>query len=337
MADQKPTVQNPAAASPPAGPFAGVVGTVIGGVLGMLLLVLVVSLLERPPQGGEHQELPHAVIVVEFSGDLSQALARKQTADLQRGLVATGLAVQGLLDYPILVPGDRPGDMPTPKRLDEITDAEWAQAWPYLASGGWIIPKLLSSDAKRVVFRLAPPGRGIFPPGSRDQLDKVLADMRPVAKVWIYSRALGLEDEEARSVINASFGVQTAHVTLRSDSGNLTRASTHAKVHQIVGKLTTTRIRSATTMGNFAVYLASARSHEKSPDMAIVDLPAALALAKELKMPNSVFDGGKRAVMEVMTDAEGEANLDVGYRVVSHLDVSKTDGVYGEMERKRRQ
>lgn len=338
---RNPSVQDPKAARPSEGPFAGVVGTAIGGVLGMVVLVLVVSLLERTPPK-EWEELPHAVILVEQAQDLTNGAARANLARWQQELIASGLLVQGPLDYPILVPKER-GKIPEAKRLDQLTDQEMIDARPYLASGGWLVGKLYSADLRRAVFRLAPPGQGTFPPGTRETLEKLLDGVRAdgQTKAWIYSRALGLEDDEARSVINVEHGVQTAHVRLISNEGRLRDAAPHAKVHEAVEALRTTtpggaRIRSATSMASFAQYAAAVRFHEVGVEMRITDLPWAIGLAKSVGMPVSVSDDGKHAILEVMTDAEGADNLQVGYRIVGNLDVSKTDGVLGRMDRKRR-
>ena len=322
--------------SPSTGPFASVVGTVVGGVLGLIVLVLLVSLLEKTPTGPV-EELPHAVVMVEIeAGILSHWITRRELGALQRRLEATKLSVSGPLDYPILVPSDKPGAPPVARPVDEISDLELQQAQAYLASGGWLVPRVYSESLQQVVFRIAPPGRGAFPSGTLSSLRQGCEAFQAQiqgANVFIYSRALGAEDDAARSRINISFGVQTAPVSVRSMEGRLWDPQVYGPIVEALGKLRDPRIRSVATFASWVTYVGAVTSQDPALGYEPTFFQASRRLAEHLKLPAFLDPEGKNGVIDVTTEAEGKANLEVANMVAAH---AQGDGFNAYVARNRK-
>lgn len=317
---------------PATGPFASVVGTVIGGVLGLLVLVLFVSLMEQEPKKYV-EELPHAAVMIDL-GDipLNSPLARVQLVAFQRAIAAAGLSVSGPASYPILVPGKERGAPPTAKGLEQLDQEEAERAYQYLDAGGWLVPRVYSPDRRQVMFRVAPPGQGGFPSGTRDALlrlakDLEVGDKLPGCKVWIYSRALGLEDDEARNKVNVTFGVQTAPITLRSPQGLLDDGSIYLKLEPQLAKLRDPRLRSHATLGSWVTYAGAVSL--QNPKLSLESAPwgPMLELGKKVGIPAFVDAEGKTAVIDVATEAEGEANLEIANLVAAHAGVEEVSAV----------
>lgn len=332
---QEPATEAASASSP--GPFKSVVGTIIGGVLGLVALVAIVSLVEQAPDK-KIQELPHAAVLVDLGGaSLQIDTSRTMLVNLQRRLAATGLTVSGPADYPFLVPASAPGQEPKLMTLAEIHNGEIDQAMPYLSGGGWLVPRVYSPDLRQAIIRLAPPGTsGQFPSGSKEQILEALKPIgteSPGAQAWVYSRALGLESDEARNRINITFGVQTAPVHVRSAEGKLWQPESYASVVTELQKLRDPRLRSVTSFGSWAMYVSGVLSHNPNvPQLDDSVWSKAVQLAKAGNLPAMISPDGKSGVIDVTTEAEGKDNLDIANLVAAH---AQSDGLNAYVPRDR--
>jgi len=314
------------------GPFGSVAVFVIGGFIGLVALVYATALLKKPPQGPV-QELPHAVVMVEFE-TLGNSAVRSSLIKLQQDLEALGLATMGPRDYPILVPG---GELPTPKALESLTEEDYVLAEPWLRAGGWLVPRIYGPDLDSAVIRLAPKDRGPFPSGTATRILKLLEEFEATSgaanTTAVYSRALGLDEEAARSKINVDFGVQTANVRLiASEEGKLWDEGLLKQIHSAVP--TNPRVRSATTFVNFALYATAVMRKIENPEPDMIEWGSVRTLAHLSGGTGLVSKDGKMAWLEVATDAEGEANLSITTAMAAPLPAPP--GVRVDVPRKRK-
>ncbi|MCA8923225.1 MAG: hypothetical protein KDD82_15525 [Planctomycetes bacterium] len=298
--------------APEKSPFGPVAVFVVGGFLGLVALVYLTTLIKKPPQG-RIQELPHAAVMLEFNE--LDSVTRQALVKLQDDLEALGLAAQGPKNFPLLVPG---GELPTPVGLATITDADFALAKPWLHAGGWLVPRVYSPDLTSAVIRLAPKDRGPFPSGTATRVLEVLEKHKHAGPLTVYSRALGLEEEAARSKINVTFGVQTANVRLLSEKeGELWKQDVQKSLHEGIAK--NPRVRSATTFMSFALYVTGVILQIDNPTLEQVNWTAARTVGQLSGSSGLVSKNGKMAWLEVTTDAEGEANLEITILMASNL------------------
>ncbi len=300
----------------------GVLGYLIGAGLGLVLLFVLGRLLAQPPSG-PIDELPHLVVLAEVD-DLADGATRQALCDLQRELVKLELAVSGPLSRPVVL---KTGAGLVAKDLDRLTPEELEAARPFFGIGGWIVPGLLSPDLKLAVLRASPRTRSDFLPRTRAALDDLLRQPRFAGlRARAYSHALGLDgDAELRARINLHFGVQTVVVnavnTNQSPDGTYHRFI--AAVHLAAAKEREhERVRSITSQGSFLHYAAAVgvgRVDVEAEALRSLDLGPLLDLAARANVPSLASADKKIQAIEFGTDAEGQANRDLGYDLVGNL------------------
>jgi hypothetical protein len=307
-------------------PMGSVAAYVAGGVIGLLILLGLANAFKKEPAKGPIEELPHLAIMVEFE-DLSEPALRSGLLALQRDIGALNLASSGPANYPILVPGASPGDAPIPRTLDELSADELTKAAPYLAVGGWLVPRVFAPDLKSAVIRVGPPGQGNFPSGTREEIGKIIERYAHLGKISAYSQALGMNDEADRARINLVFGVQTVNLFVRSTSGPVDGPEQLKGMLVSVEGLQSTPIasrhlvRSVTSPGTWVLYAGTVQT-QAPIDTAVFDLGAIdgyYQLGKKLKVPLNLSQSGQVGIIEVTTEAEGAANLDLAYEVAGNL------------------
>jgi len=300
----------------------GLIGYILGGILGLLALLGLSKLLTTPPEG-PIQELPHLAVLIQLDGSLADAEVRRELVALHRELEdELDLAVQGPADFAILVPGPERGDRPEVVPLEELTDAQWEAARPYVERSGWFVDRVYTAALDEVLFRIAPK-RGPFLGGTGGEVDAILERRAGLGRAFTYSRALGWEDEEARAAINLRFGVQTAHVLGRStqDLNGWEHLAPLRSLFDVPER--NERIRSLVLPLHFAHYALAVLRHEPDLDLdAVRGAPWGLVaeLAAAADMPRLVSEDGHSIVLEVGTTAEGEANLETCYWVAANAE-----------------
>jgi hypothetical protein len=321
MGKGKTKAEAPAPTAPPS-TLKSIVGYLIGAGLGLLILLVVSRLLTQPPSRVV-DELPHLAIMAEFD-DLADAQVRKELCDLHRALTKLDLAVSGPLNYPILVPSKGDADA-TLHDLDALTPEELQAAAPYFPAGGWLVPRVYSSDLKSCVLRAAPAARTSgFTRDTRARVDELLSSPDySHLRLTAYSHALELDDPEARAKINLTFGVQTAIVEVRLDDGSAAETDVQKGLLRAVGEIRADkRVRSATAWGSFVVYVGAVNSLK--PNATIDDLSGrawteATTLSRSGNLPPLTTSDGRIAFVEATTDAEGPENRSLCFLMKSEL------------------
>lgn len=336
MSNEK-TKQQAAETGTESHPALGMFGYGIGGFLGLLILVGLAAVLEgeNGNSGKAVEELPHAVILLELE-DLRDYNTRTSLVEMQQELAATGLAVIGPLNFPILVPGDHFGDAPKAFQLNHISEQDYDNALPYFEAGKWLIPRIFSPDLREAVIRLAPPGRGAFPSGSALKIQAIIEKyLAHFPSIMVYSRALGLEDEAARNRINLHFGVQSANILIKAqEEGYLFQDAIVAQIEAAADGLTDQAVRSATTTGSYVTYAWCVQNHSMTAGINNqTPVQAILEQGRKWNIPLLVDKTGKEGWVEVYTEAEGAANAELCYFLAANYPM--IEGVGWKVPRKR--
>ncbi|HBP19296.1 MAG TPA: hypothetical protein DEA08_16090 [Planctomycetes bacterium] len=293
---------------------AGFAGYLLGGILGLGVLFLLWQGTTVTKSGPRH-ELPHLAILAEFD-DLVDPATRADLVRFHRELikaVGEGMEVQGPLNAPIILPLKNGGLLA--QDLDQVSEQEMELSKPYFAAGGWLVPRLYDPELKSAIFRAGPLRTLRFPAGTREKVEELLqsfADSK--LRLTAYSHDLRLNSPEARTKINEVFGVQVANTVARvAEQTTFKDATTLLNLYKQTHKLTNQgRVRSVTTLGSFWIYALSIRSQKIHEDDVMIG-PAEANLMNELtkqaNIPPLVDKEGRRAMVQVTTDAEGEENL----------------------------
>lgn len=309
----KRTDSTPAPTTAPPSLLRAFTGYLIGALGGLALLFVLSKLLNTPP-AHVIDELPHLTILAEFD-DLARPEVRAQLCELHRQLVRLEAAVAGPLDYPIMVPpsGDRPAEL---KNLDALSADELARSRPYFGVSGWLTPRTYSPDLKSAVLRVGTrDGVRSFPPGFAGKVEALLGDSAYGAlRLFAYSRALKLEDAEARDRINQSHGVQTAIVEVRLVRAEAGKPELQKHLLTLARSLEHPRLKSITTAGAFAHYAAAVEA--QAPDLPIMKVSDESwsrldKLGRLAKVRSLVTAGGAQTFLAATTDAEGADNREL--------------------------
>jgi hypothetical protein len=303
----------------PAPPSIGksILGYVIGAGLGLVALFVLSSLLRSAP--ASQDELPHLAVLVQATtpNGFADPAARKALTKLHRDLIALGdVAVLGPLNYPVLVPGTTP---PTPRDVDTLTEAELQAARPYFGVGGYLT-RVFSPDLRYAVLRAAPKG-GAFVRGTAGRVESLTDELTAegLLRATPYSQALQLGgDADVKATLNLYFGVQVVVVDFKPTTPNA--AATPAsivEVYKAARDFVRPTVRGAASEGTFLSYALAVEAGDPKVD-GISGLPAEkvtalLELARRAKVPSLVASDGSLARVEIYTEAEEQANRELGY------------------------
>lgn len=303
----------------PAPPSIGksILGYVIGACLGLVALFVLSSLLKSAP--ASQDEGAHLTILVQATDPTGFAdpAARKALAKLHRDLIAVGdLAVLGPLNYPVLVPG-----APfTPRDLDSLTEAELQSARPFFGVGGYL-SRVLSPDLRYAVLRAAPKGGSAFARGMAGRVESLTdeASAGGVLRATPYSQALQLGgDADVKATLNLYFGVQVVVVDFQpKEKGGAAKPESIREVYDAARAFVRPLVRGVATEGTFYHYVSAVAAKDPKLPAILGVTPAELVpiqeLARAAKIPSLVAPDGSLARVEIYTEAEGQANRELGY------------------------
>lgn len=322
-----------APAAPPESLTKSLLGYVLGAGLGLVVLLGLSKLLTSPP-ARLVDELPHLTVLVDILRPLGDQEVRSALVRLQRELIALDLSVVGPLNYPVLVPPAVAGQEPIAKDLDQLSLDELGQATPYWGVGGYLVPRVFSSDHQTAILRAAPAGaRGRFPSGTDVRVRELCErfEKEGLLRPRPYSYALSLLDEETKARTNVVFGVQTAIVEAQSPAKKL--AGSALVQQQIYTELqqfkSNPRVRTITSEGTFVHYATAVTIRmADTPATAALAWDRFMPLARKLKLPALSATDGTISFIEVTTDAEGPDNRTLCYSVASALQPTENVSYY---------
>lgn len=303
----------------------GFVGYLVGGVVGLLLLLVLWKGFASKDVHKAPDELPHLVLIAEF-GDLSDPAVRNDLARLQAELAKVSdpaPEILGPLTHPILVPNPSLPEQPLVKSLDALSKEEFQAAAPYFKAGGWLAPRIFSTDLTRACFRLGP-GRGSgfrFGAGTRSRVEGVMAQFaNSTLKLQAYSHALRFFDDAARDAINAEFGVQTAHSLATLPAGKSCRAEPKMlfELHTSFKQVEHPKMRSAVSLVSFWNYAYAVIAAQPDYDLGGIteeQYKVILPLEEGCRAKGFVSANGAQALLFVTTSAEAKENVEVAQRV----------------------
>lgn len=314
--------------APRASPFGSVV--LVAGALS-LLVALYVAARNWRAEADEAPELPLASIMIEV--DQFDAATRARVVQLENALKATGVfgSPLGPADAKLLLPGEKPGDAPVAKAFGDLTDEEWAKAWPYVAKTDFYIPRMFRLDGTACVIRCdAKKGEREFAPDTAAKLTAACELFKASFKTFrVYSRALRVGTPLERDALNASFGCQLAWVVVSQPAAGSEKplgwrsAAALATLNRAKGVLTDKHFRSVTTAANLVrYYWTVSLQAEKAVDLpnSDEDVQKALAFAKANGIHPYISQDGFDAIIDTTTDAEGQANAELYWFMGANLE-----------------
>lgn len=317
----------------PAPPSLGksILGYLIGAGLGLVALFVLSSLLRTPP--ASQDELPHLAILVQASGPkgFSDPEARKALAKLHRDLIALGdLTVLGPLNYPVLLPSAPQ----TPRDFDALTEAEVAEARPYFPVGGYLT-RVFSPDLRHAVLRASPKGSG-FVRGTAGRVEALTdeATAAGVLRATPYSQALQLGgDADVKATLNLYFGVQKVDIDFQpKEKGGAAKAESIFEVYKVVREFKRPLLREGASEGTFIHYACAVQGGDPKlpglPGLTAEQVSVLLALARAAKIPALVAQNGSLARVELYTEAEDQANRELGYDFRANAPMMTTGTFY---------
>jgi hypothetical protein len=303
----------------PAPPSIGkaILGYVIGAGLGLVALFVLSSLLKSPP--ASQDELPHLAILVQASnpGGFADPAARKALAKLHRDLIAVGdLAVLGPLNYPVLVPAAPL----TPRDFDTLTEAELEAARPFFGVGGYL-SRVFSPDLRYAILRAGPKAGVGFVRGVAGRVEALADEVTAggALRATPYSQALQLGgDADVKATLNLYFGVQTVLVDFQpKDKGGAGKPESIREVYAAARAFVRPVVRGVASEGTFLHYACAVQGGDPKlggiPGVANEQLLPILAMARAAKIPALVAQDGSLARVEIYTEAEEQANRELGY------------------------
>lgn len=318
----------------PAPPSIGksILGYVIGAALGLVALFVLSSLLRSAP--ASQDEGAHLTILVQATGPTGFAdpAARKALVKLHRDLIAVGdLAVLGPLNYPVLIPG-----APfTPRDLDTLTEAELQAARPFFGVGGYLT-RVLSPDLRYAVLRAAPKAGVAFVRGMAGRIESLTdeATVGGVLRATPYSQALQLGgDADVKATLNLYFGVQVVVVDFQpKEKGGASQVESIREVYDAARAFVRPVVRGVASEGTFFHYVSAVYAKDPKlpglPGVTPAEFMPVQELARTAKIPPLVAQDGSLARVEIYTEAEGQANRELGYDFRANAPAMKTGQFY---------
>jgi hypothetical protein len=278
-------------------------------------------------------ELPLASIVVQTNNGFD-ATSRTQLVQMVNAIGATeafGNPVSPTATT-YLLPGAKPGDDPIVKAFGDMTDAEWATAWSYIAKTEYYIPRLFRLDGNACVIRLDPKDfRRGFESDAGAKLQKAIEPFRDKFKaIRIYSHALGIGSAEDRDALNASFGCNLLFMFVGGSAmGGAPEAQPRWRSPGGMKQLGSARdtlknphFRSVTTGASYVKYFWTVVFQaEKEVDLPGKDeeVTRALDFARGRMLPTFVSNDGKQATVDTTTDTEGWDQVDLFWELETSL------------------
>jgi len=318
----------------PAPPSIGksILGYVIGAALGLGALFVLSSLLKSPP--ASQDEVPHLAILVQAptAAGFADPAARKALAKLHRDLIAVGdLAVLGPLNYPVLVPSAPL----TARDFDTLTEAELQAARPFFGVGGYL-SRVFSPDLRYAILRAGPKAGAGFVRGVAGRVEALTDEVTAggALRATPYSQALQLGgDADVKATLNLYFGVQTVWVDFQpKEKGGAARPESILEVYKAARDFVRPSVRGVASEGTFIHYACAVQGGDPKlggiPGLTPEQLAVHLAMARAAKIPPLVAGDGSVARVELYTEAEEQANRELGYDFRANAPAMTTGTFY---------